>query len=278
MTNRDPKEPIDALPIEIEDKTTVLQGLGAGGEVLARIQNLTKTIDGAVKVALTRTLPQDWIKQGEKFYLQATGIQKVRSVFGIYYKDITMSKLSLEDGGYAYICAGTVGSRLLNQLYGDTEIWIEGMRNSNDPFFIGKDGNRSFDEMDVRKSAHANFQVRGATAILGLGNFTERDLAGMGVNVSAIPKIDYQKGAEGGGKPILISDAQRNRLFAICKSKGVGEQSLKKYMKIAHKLESTSDIPRGQIYDSICKAVETGAIVDVLMDADEKSIDIEKGR
>lgn len=267
MTNR---EPLETLPVETEDRSTVLQSIGSGGEVLARIQNLTKTIDGAVKVALTRTLPQDWVKQGEKFYLQATGVQKVRSVFGIYYKDITMSKVNLESGGYAYVCAGVVGSRLLNQLHGDTEIWIEGMRNSNDPFFTGKDGNRSFDEMDVRKSAHANFQVRGATALLGLGNFTEQDLRAMGVNTAAVAKVEYKSGAEGGGSKELISDAQRKRLFAIMKSSAISEESLKKYLKLVHKIDSTSQIQKS-VYESICRAVESKAIVDILMEAEKKS-------
>lgn len=264
MTNRDTNE-IENLPVEIEDRSTILQGLGSGNEVLARIQNLTKTIDGAVKVALTRTLPQDWIKQGEKYYLQATGVQKVRSVFGIYYKDITMSKVVLDGGGYAYVCAGIVGSRLLNQLHGDTEIWIEGMRNSNDSFFTGKDGTKSFDEMDIRKSAHANFQVRGATAILGLGNFTAQDLKNMGVNVSAIQAVEYKKGAEGGGKTGVISEPQRKRLFAICKQYGVQEAQLKDYLELNFKIDSTAKIPRDK-YEEVCNWAQSGGIDEIQVD------------
>jgi len=66
---------------------------------------------------------------------------------------------------------------------------------------------------------------------------------------------------------IVISEAQRKRLFAICKSKNVSEQSLKDYIS-NYNIRSTKDIQR-RYYDEICNAIESGKLSTVQPDIEE---------
>jgi len=234
-------------------------------KALAKVEAITKVIDGAVRLALQRTVAQDWVCMGGKYYLQATGVEKIRSVFGLYFRDRTIVREDLGDGVFAYICTGTAGSKLLDSLYGETTIEVEGMRASNDPFFVGRDGNKEPDAMDVRKAAFANFQVRAAKALLGFGNYSAEDLAKMGVRVSEVSKVDYQKGATGGGQTDKISEAQRKRLFAICKEARVSEVTMKEHLQKKYGISSSNDILRKD-YDAIVKFAQDGGVETIQAD------------
>lgn len=225
-------------------------------KAIARISAIAHVIDGCAKVSIQRTNPKDWVKMGESFYLQASGAQKIRPIWGIYYRDRQVTKESNADGSYSYIVTGKVGSKVLDQLYGEVVIEIDGGRNSSDAFFTK--GKREPDPMDIRKASLANWEARAVTALLGLKNMSAEDLKNNGVNVSGIAKVDYEKGAEGGGKTEFISQAQQKRLFAICKANGLSENKLKTYLALHHKLDSTNNIKRGEQYDSICLWAERG--------------------
>jgi len=224
-------------------------------KALDKINSITKVIDGAVRLALQRTKAQDWVLMGGKYYLQASGVEKITSVFGIYARNMRMEKEILEGGGYAYICSGEAGSKLLDSLYGETTIQIEGIRSSNDPFFAK--GDRTVDPMDVRKAARANFLVRAAKAMLGFGNYSQEDLRKMGVQLDQVAAVTYQKGAEGGGNTNVISEAQQKRLFAISSKMQIGNNVLKDWLKAKYNIDSTSKILRKD-YEAICNAVESG--------------------
>ena len=226
--------------------------------VIRRVEAITKAIDGAVKVSLQRTNSSDWVKMGGKFYLQASGCQKIRSVWGIYFRDKACVREDYPDGGYAYYVTGLIGSQLLDRFYGK-EITAEadGGRSSKDPFF-GK-GDRTPDPQDVRKAALSNFEARAISSFLGLKNFTSEDLAKNGIKVDSVQSVDYAKGAEGGGNTSIISEAQRKRLFAICKTSGMGEAPLKEYLQKKYKIDSTSKIQRKD-YEAICAFAEKGEL------------------
>lgn len=242
------KENLASVEVE-ENKNFLTLAPENSIKALQKVEAISKTIDGATRLALQRTHAQDWVKMGEKYYLQASGVEKIRGVFGLYFRDRKIIREDFPDGGYAYICTGLAGSKFLDGLYGETTIEIEGSRSAKDTFFTGN--NREPDPMDVRKAAYANFQVRAAKALLGLGNYTEKDLVQMGVNISKVAKVDYQKGAEGGGKTNLISEAQRKRLFALCKENNVSDSDVKAYLKEKFKIDSTSKIKRSD-YEEIC--------------------------
>jgi len=226
-------------------------------KAIARISAIANVIDGCAKVSIQRTNPRDWVKMGDSYYLQATGAQKIRPVWGIYYRDRQVTKESNPDGSYGYIVTGKVGSKVLDQLYGEVVVEIDGGRSAADAFFTK--GNRTPDPMDVRKAALANWEARAVTALLGLKNLSAEDLQRNGLNVKIITGVEYQTGAEGGGQSNeFISQAQQKRLFAIAKANGVSENQLKTYMMSNNNIASTSQIKRGEQYNSIVAWAESG--------------------
>lgn len=232
--------------------------------VIKRVEAITRAIDGAVKVSLQRTNSSDWVAMGGKFYLQASGCQKIRSVWGIYFRNKTVVREDYPSGGFGYFVTGEVGSQLLDRFYGK-EITVEadGGRSSNDPFFAK--GSREPDPQDIRKAALSNFEARAISSFLGLKNFTQEDLEKNGIKTSAVQKVDYQKGAEGGGNTAIISEAQRKRLFAICKTSGLSEVPLKEFLQKNFKIDSTSKILRKD-YERICAWAEKGELPEIQTD------------
>lgn len=224
-------------------------------KAVSRVQSINQVIDGAVKVSLQRTNPRDWVKMGDRFYLQAVGAQKLRAIFGLYYRDRRATKETNPDGSYSYIVTGVIGSKLLDGLYGEVTLEIEGGRSSNDPFFAK--GNRTPDSLDVRKASLANWEVRAVTALLGLGNLSADDLTKNGVDVNKIIGVDYHKGAEGGGQAgVVISEAQAKRLWAISRDSKIAEDTLKDLLS-RYGFDSTYKIGRGK-YEEIVAVVQGG--------------------
>jgi hypothetical protein len=246
-------------------------------KALQKVDALTKVVDGAVRLALQRTVAQDWVNMGGKWYLQASGVEKVRSVFGLYFKSMATIKETFADGTYAYITSGTAGCKLLDNLYGETTIQIEGCRSSADQFFSKQ---AVTDPMDVRRSSYANFTVRAAKALLGFGNYTTADLQAMGVKVGDSTKVTYEKGAEGGVKTGCISEPQAKRLWALCKANSISEIAIKKYLKETYSLDTSKNILRKD-YETICNWVEAGGVTqpkrDIQAEIDELMGDEDKG-
>ena len=236
--------------------------------VIRRVEAITRSIDGAVKVSLQRTNSADWVKMGEKYYLQASGCQKIRSVWGIYFRDKEVIREDRQDGSYSYYVTGLVGSQLLDRFYGK-EITVEsdGGRSSNDPFFTK--GNREPDQMDVRKAAISNFEARAISSFLGLKNFTAQDLKNNGINVDGVAKVEYNKGAEGGGNTSIISEAQLKRLMVIQSKARVADDILKNYLQKNYKIDSRSKILRSD-YEKICNWVEKGGLDEIQLDGGER--------
>ena len=252
--------------IEKEDQIALIPEEIDSIAVIRRVEAITKAIDGAVKVSLQRTNSSDWVRMGGKFYLQASGCQKIRSVWGIYFRDKAVVREDYPEGGYAYYVTGLIGSQLLDRFYGK-EITAEadGGRSSKDPFFAK--GERTPDPQDVRKAALSNFEARAVSSFLGLKNFTEEDLRKNGIQIDKVQGVEYAKGSEGGGNASIISEAQRKRLFAICKTSGMGEAPLKEYLQKNFKIDSTSKIQRKD-YEAICAFAEKGELPSI--DVDEQ--------
>ena len=75
-----------------------------------------------------------------------------------------------------------------------------------------------------------------------------------GLNPEKVESIDYSGRRSPEQDATLISEGQRKRLWAIAKSKGVGEDAIKQKFGLA----SFNEIKRGD-YDHIVKWVEDGA-------------------
>lgn len=259
------EDPSD-LQVESAGTPTKLEVELDSSKAIAKIQAITAVIEGCTKASLQRTNPQDWVKQvapgrdGDapkvSYYLQATGAQKIRPIFGIYYRDRKATEIRYADGSYAFLCEGIIGSKVLDQLYGEITIEIEGGRSSKDGFFAGRDGKRDVDPLDVRKASIANWETRAVTALLGLKNVTAEDLRRNGIDVDKIAGVEFKQGAEGGGQVNLISDKQRGRLFAISKTANVPEGAVKALLA-AYGFDSSTSITRDR-YEDICSTVEGG--------------------
>ena len=223
-------------------------------KAIARIGAIAQVIDGCAKTSIQRTNAADWVKMGGGYYLQASGAQKIRPIWGIYYRDRKITKEVNADGTFSYLVEGTVGSKVLDQLYGEVVIEIDGGRSSNDSFFAK--GNREPDPLDVRKAALANWESRAVTALLGLKNLNSEDLKRNGVVAEAVTSVEYQKGAEGGGNATIISEAQRKRLYAISQSSKVEEETVKELLS-KYGWTSSRQITRDK-YEEICNVIEGG--------------------
>lgn len=129
MENKNEFEIENVASVDKEDNKNFLAlAPQNSAKALEKIQAITNVIDGAVRLALQRTASADWVNMGGKWYLQASGVEKIRGIFGLYFRDRQITREDFPDGGYAYICTGVAGSKLLDSLYGETTIEIEGMR------------------------------------------------------------------------------------------------------------------------------------------------------
>ena len=115
-------------------------------------------------------------------------------------------------------------------------------------------------------SALSYFRRYSLSAMVGIAPVDEDD---DGNHATGLKEEKYQKGDEpiqpnrdlkSGADSIVISQPQRNRLFAIMKKNKVSEFSMKNYMK-KFGLESTKDIQRKD-YDAIIGMVESGELSD----------------
>jgi len=162
--------------------------------VEAKMTQITRAIDACTKISIQRTNPADWVRMGKGYYLTAAGALKIRTIWGIYFRNMEVAKEQRDGGGVSFVVTGEVGSKLLDNWYG-SEVTIEGMgaRSTDDGFFRD-----NTDEQDVKKAAIANFRARAVTAILGIENMTEADLQKNGINTENVTAVEFKKGSQGG--------------------------------------------------------------------------------
>lgn len=178
--------------------------------------------------SIKATRPQDWVKMGEKVYLQATGVERIAPLWGLYFGTPTINREDYEGGEFAYIVTGTIGSRFTG-----IEITVEGARSSSDPFFDSFDEEKTKenfwdrtseeretwkrrhrvapDPMDVRKAAVTNWMTRGASMLTGLRGLMPRDLEDNGIK--GVASVEYGKGQKGGATATGDLTARRTALW-----------------------------------------------------------------
>lgn len=166
--------------------------------------NATKAIEQANKrvtffkeiknVSLKMTNDIDWVNESGKPYLQASGAEKLKPIWGIYIKNVLINSIPVEGKPYPmYECKGIAGSTITKE-----ESEFIGGRNANDKFFTGSDGTKEVDLMDVMKAAYANFEARAVKQLLGMGNLTWEDLRQGGIDQSKTQTVEYKNGSQGG--------------------------------------------------------------------------------
>ncbi len=206
------------------------------------------------------TQPKHWINHGTKdepkYSLQGPGAEALSTPLGIYEDPPIIREVKRHDAAgefYAFEVEGIVHSRTLKR-YG----WFVGECTSRDQFFTAK---KSFDpERDkhlIRNSALTNWRVNGVCRLAGMRNPDPEILKAAGLNVAAIPHVDYSGRTSPEKEKEPISEAQRKRLWTICKSQNVSEEVLRVHLLEAYSFKSTSEVTRGT-YDAICAWAERG--------------------
>ena len=202
------------------------------------------------KGSLTRTNAHDWVDEGGKPYLQASGAQKIARWLGVSWRVNPPIEEDLGGGHYLIKYTGefALGGAVISEV---------GTRSSKDPFFSRAKGRdlpaSEIDKGDVMKSAYTNLLGRGITTLLGLRNLTWQDLESHArINQKNVQRVGYGKPSQDEGRAPSSSPgtqekkeskqpgspedpatlAQAQAIHSILKSRGV-EDELAKMQKVA---------------------------------------------
>lgn len=190
------------------------------------------------------TTISDWIDQGGKPYLKATGAESVATALCIGWDKPTKEIELLESGHKVYKFDA-------NFHFLGRSIWVLGSRGSNDPFFSKSGGSdvpiETINMANVEKSAYTNLLNNGIQKILGIRGMTWDQLEkAYGMKKSEAAKVDYSAKT--------ISIPQGKRLFAIGKSAGWSDEDMTEYLAELE-YSSSKDILKRD-YEAICNHVE----------------------
>jgi len=248
---------------EVELVSMNNQGLSdTTDDIIASADKRQAQMERIVTLSIKRTNVNDWVDQNGKPYLTCSGAEKIARLFGVSWKVLKSEKvISADEKGQFYYFEFTGEFTL-----GRDRVETIGTCSSKDQFFAKhKVKNQEtgemestlkplseVDETNIRKAAYSNMVSNGITRLLGIRNLTWDQVKAGGIDASKTAKVTYASGGAGGG---LISDAQRNRLFAIIKKSGKTEEQLKDYLFENFKIESTKEIGWKE-YKTICEWAE----------------------
>lgn len=220
-----------------------------------RVNQLQRILETSLKV----TNSQDWIDQQGKPYLMGSGAEKIARLFGLRIKDVKSDKRNSQDekgSFYFYVYTGVVEMGT-----GKDSIEAVGTCSSKDQFFAKKGGVlkplSEIDETNIMKAAYTNMVVNGITRLLGLRNLTWEQLQKAGLNTDKIVKVNYQKGAEGGGgNSDSLSQAQSGKIHIMIKDLGWDDKQYHEYIKKYFNVEHSTQLTKSQASKLIERLVE----------------------
>jgi hypothetical protein len=168
--------------------------------LLDQVEKAEKRIEAVKRIktlSLKVTNSKDWVFQGDIPYLQCTGSEKIRNLFGINcsLKTDAFKRIQQDKGHYAIEYTGSFS-------WNNMTIDVIGTASTKRPFFKRyeyKDDVKTevppdeIDITDVMKAAHTNLMNNGIKKILGLRNLSEGDLRQAGINVETIERIGFKK-------------------------------------------------------------------------------------
>lgn len=236
---------------------------------LAKFEAAAELQRKLIPASIRATRPQDWISMGGKVYLQATGVERIASLWGLVFGEPEVTRENNDDGTFAYVVVGPAGSRLTGVFYKG----IVGGRSSADPFFDSFDeekpsGFRDLsleqkeswkrehriapDPLDVRKAAVTNWQVRAASMLAGLRGLTPQDLSEAGIR--GVTEVQYGSGARGGETVPADLKAEQVKLGNEVLKAASGDKEAARQLMV----EITSDEAKGfKGFDSALKLTKT---------------------
>lgn len=160
-------------------------------QLAAMAERRVEAIKTIRMTALKATSPGDWVDEGGKPYLQASGAEKVRTVFGISWRVDPPVRHDEEDGHFRYEYKGTF-------VLGASEIEVVGSRRSRDAFFAMGPGKVpkaiiDIDPGDVQKAAFSNCISNGMTRLLGIRNLSWAELEKVGITREGAGRVEFSK-------------------------------------------------------------------------------------
>ena len=222
-------------------------------EYLANFERGVANYQRFISACYRLTNESHWLNHGTReqpvYYLQSPGAEALMGPLGISFGDLRYRREEREDEkGFFYVwwCEGEAISKTLQK----SGHYI-GYCDSRDAFFNArKSWTPETGEGDIRKSAFSNWTVNAVTRLAGLRKPRPESLLAAGLDLTKIPAVDYsgRKTVETEGD--VISEPQRKRLWAICKTAGVSEVALKDFLALGG-YSSTAAIKKRD-YDRIC--------------------------
>lgn len=210
-------------------------------QIAEKAEKRIEAVNKIKLMALRVTNAHDWVDQGGKPYLQASGGEKVARLFGISWT-ISEPVYETEEGGhFSYTYNGSFS------LSGAT-IEAVGTRSSKDGFFKKygpKDENgdkttlppSEIDKGDVKKSAYTNLIGNGITRLLGIRNLTWEDLEVAGIMKGNVGRVDYKKDGKRTDKNISSEGSQTVTAVITDVKKKTGEKNGKTWTNYTVKTE-----------------------------------------
>lgn len=227
--------PVKTDPPERDDVADIVQDVGIGPAAMIHIdpraelekfEAASELMRKLRPASIRATKPQDWIKVGEKVYLQGIGVERISPLWGFVFGKYEVAREDHEDGEYSYIVTGPVGCRRTGVV-----MQIVGGRSSSDPFFDDFDSPKPSnwrdldgaqrltwrrahrikpDPLEIRKAAVTNWMTRSASMLAGLRGLTENDLAAEGIG--GVKAVEFGAGAKGGTGVSSDIQAERTKL------------------------------------------------------------------
>lgn len=262
MSGRDERDELSLIerdaPQFLEEGPSVTEWLTE--HEVGRLEKAVKLYERYIVAVLRMSRPSHWIchesKDRTRYSLQGPGAEKMAIPLGINFEKPTITKTEGADetgSYYIYWCEGYAEWPRTGR-----RGWYFGSCDSRDQFFSAKPGwNPKLGEPDVRKSAFTNWQINAIARLVGLRDPDPALLEAAGIKLAEIEKPDYSGRKRPEDDVTVISEAQRKRLWAICKEQHVSEETLRIYLHDRHKFKSTSEITRGH-YDKIVEWVQRG--------------------
>lgn len=214
---------------------------------IARSEKMADALDRMRSLAIKRTVPGDWRRFGDTYYLEGDGATRIAPVIGLEMTNVRTSR-ELLDG----ITRVTVTADFYSSIFQTSFPNVQRTRATDDEFLSQK-GDIEPDLGDLENAAYKGCLARGAQLVAGLAGLSAEDLwTRFGVKVDA-GEVKFQKGAatamrEGARDPAAEGD---RILTKLCE--GDGEAAASMLFKM------TDNPTRGYTGSKTAKEVRGGA-------------------
>lgn len=156
---------------------------------IAHAEKMANALDTMRALAIKRTVPGDWQRFGQQFYLEGDGAARIAPVIGLVMSNVKVTR-ELVDGVYRVGVSADFRSTIFGTFYPN----VQRTRSSDDEFLTQK-GNVEADLGDLENAAYKGCLARGAALAAGISGLSAEDLwARFGIKVDA-NAVDFQKGA-----------------------------------------------------------------------------------